>query len=103
MSTIWRMSVLTIMSKQPPHLGMKKLLRRIFCEPSLRDPLGERFGQFGGDLDLDKLLEHVETFNEPSLADLLGERFDQIGCDLDLDKFLKQAKMFNEPSLEDPP
>jgi hypothetical protein len=34
------------MSKQPPHLGMKKLLRKIFCEPSLEDPLGEHFDQF---------------------------------------------------------
>ena len=74
----------------------------IFCEPSLEDPLGECFDQFGGALDLDKLLENVETFNEPSLEDLLGEIFYQIGCDLDLDKFLKQAKMFCEPSLEDP-
>ena len=59
----------------------------------LKNPLGERFDQFGGDLDLDKLLEHVEIFNEPSLEDLLGECFDQIGCDLDLDKFLKQVEM----------
>ena len=53
----------------------------------------ERFDQFGGDLDLDKLLYHAETFYELSLEDPLREHFDQIRCDLDLDKFLKQAVM----------
>ena len=62
--------------------GNEETVEEIFCEPSLEDPLGERFDQFGGDLDLDKLLEHVETFNEPSFEDPLGEHFDQIGCDL---------------------
>ena len=81
--------------------GNEEIDKEIFCEPSLEDPLEERFNQFGGDLDLDKLLYHVETFNEPSLEDPLRERFDQIGCDLDLDKFLKQAVIFSEPSLED--
>jgi hypothetical protein len=83
-------------------LGNEETVEDIFFEPSLEDPLEERFNQFGGDLDLNKLLDHAETFNEPSLEDSLGERFDQIGYDLDLDKFLKQAMMFSEPSLEDP-
>ena len=54
------------------------------------------------DLDLDKLLDHADTFSEPSLEDPSEECFDQIECDLDLDKFLKQAVMFKKPSLEDP-
>jgi hypothetical protein len=102
MDNTWRKSTLTIKSKQPPHLGMKKLLRRFFCEPSLEDPLGEQFDQFGGDLDLDKLLEHVEIFCEPCLEDPSGELFDQFGDNLDLDKLLEHVETFNEPSLEDP-
>ena len=81
-------------------LGNEEIDKEIFCEPSLEDPLEVCFDQFGGDLDLDKLLYHDETLNEPSLKDPLRECFDQIGCDLDLDKFLKQAMMFSEPSLE---
>jgi hypothetical protein len=54
------------------------------------------------DLDLDRLLDHVDTFSEPSLEDPSGECFDEIEYDLDLDKFLKQAVRFREPSLEDP-
>jgi hypothetical protein len=46
MDNTWRMSTPTILSKQPPHLGMKKLLRRFFCEQSLEDPLGEHLDQF---------------------------------------------------------
>jgi hypothetical protein len=80
----------------------EETVEEIFCESSLEDPLGERFDQLGDNLDLDKLLEHVETFNEPNLKDPLVELFDEIGCDLDLDKLLKQAKMFSEPGLEDP-
>jgi hypothetical protein len=56
--------------------GNEETIQEIFCEPSFEDPLEERFDQFEGDLDLDKLLDHVETFNEPSLEDLLGEHFD---------------------------
>ena len=74
-------------------LGNEETVEKIFCEPNLEDPLEERFDQFGGDLDLDKLIDHAETFNKPSLEDLLGECFDQIGYDLDLDKFLKQVVM----------
>ena len=62
----------------------------------------ERFDQFEGDLNLDKLVDHADTFSEPSLKDPLGERFDLIWCNLDLDKFLKQAVMYRETSLEDP-
>ena len=54
----------------------------------------EHFDQFGGDLDLDKLLDHVETFSEPSLEDPSGEHFDQIEYNLDLDKFLKSGGSF---------
>ena len=82
--------------------GSEEVVKEIFCEPSLEDSLEERFDQFGGDLDLDKLLDHAYTFSEPSLEDLSGEHFDQIGCNMDLDKFLKKAVMFKEPSLEDP-
>ena len=80
----------------------EEVVEEIFYEPSLENLLEERFDQFGGDLDLDKLLDHVDIFSEPSLEDPSGECFDQIGCNLDLDKFLKQAVMFREPSLEDP-
>ena len=69
--------------------GNEETVEEIFCVPSLEDPLEERFDQFRGDLDLDKLLYHAETFNEQGLKDLLRELFDQIGCDLELDKFLK--------------
>ena len=82
--------------------GSEEVVKEIFCEPSLEDPLGEVFDQFGGDLDLDKLFDHADTFCEPSLEDPLGECFAQIGCKLDLNKFLKQAMMFKEPSLKDP-
>ena len=78
--------------------GSEEVVEEIFCEPSLEDSLGDCLDQFGGDLDLDKLLDHAE----PSLEDPSGERFDQIEYNLDLDKFLKQAMMFREPSLEDP-
>ena len=54
--------------------------------------MGESFNQFGGDVDLDKLIEHVETFNEPSLEDPLGECFDQFGGDLDLDKLVLRIR-----------
>jgi hypothetical protein len=64
--------------------------------------LEECFDQFGYDLDLDKLLDHADTFSEPSLKDPSGEHFDQIKCNLDCDEFLKQAVMHTEPSLEDP-
>jgi hypothetical protein len=69
--------------------GSEEIVKEIFCEPSLEDPLEERFDQFGGNLDLDKLLDHADTFSESSLEDPLEEPFDQIGCNLDLDKFLK--------------
>jgi hypothetical protein len=87
---------------QTTTFGSVEVVEEIFCEPSLEDPLEEHFDQFGGDLDLDKLLDHADTFIEQSLKDPSGERFDQIECNLDLDKFLKQAAMFREPSLEDP-
>jgi hypothetical protein len=79
---------------QTTTFGSEEVVEEIFCEPSLEDPSGERFDQFGGDLDLDKLLDHADTFSEPSLEDPSEERFDQIECNLDLDKFLKQAVMF---------
>ena len=82
--------------------GNEETVEEIFCESSLEDPLGEHFDQFGGDLDLDKLLEHVETFNETGLVDPLGERFDQFGGDLHLDKLLEHVEIFSEQSIEDP-
>jgi hypothetical protein len=80
----------------------EEVVEEIFCEPSLEDPLEERFDQLGDDLDLNKLLDHADTFSEPSLEDPSGERFDQIECNLDCDKFLRQVVMFRKPSLEDP-
>ena len=47
--------------------GSEEVVEEIFCEPSLEDPLDERFDQFGGDRDLDKLPDHADTFSEPSL------------------------------------
>jgi hypothetical protein len=49
--------------------GSEKVVEEIFCEPSLEDPLEECFDQFGGDLDMDKLLDHANTFSELSLKD----------------------------------
>jgi hypothetical protein len=69
---------------------------------SLEDPEMEHFAPDRDDLDLDRLLDHADTFSEPSLEDPSGECFHQIENDLDLDKFLKQAMRFREPSLEDP-
>jgi hypothetical protein len=82
--------------------GNEETVEEIFCEPSLEDPLEERFDQIGGNLDLDKLLEHAKIFDEPSLEDPVEEYFAQYECNLDLNKFLEQPKIFNEPSLEDP-
>jgi Zn-finger protein len=87
---------------QTTTFGSEEVVEVIFCEPSLEDPLGERFDQFGGDLNLDKLLDHADTFIEPSLEDPSGERFDQFGGDLDLDKLFDHADTFSEPILEDP-
>jgi hypothetical protein len=69
---------------------------------SLEDPEMEHFDPDRDDLDLDRLLDHADTFNEPSLEDPSGECFDQIENDMDLDNVLKQAMRFREPSLDDP-
>jgi hypothetical protein len=69
---------------------------------SLEDPEIKHFAPDRDDLDLDRLLDHADTFSEPSLEDPSGKCFDQIENDLDLDKFLNQAVRFSEPSLEDP-
>ena len=61
--------------------GNEETVEEIFCEPSLDDPSGERFDQFGGDLDLDKFLELAKIFNEPSLEDPLKECFAHFGYD----------------------
>jgi hypothetical protein len=53
--------------------GNEETVEEIFCELSLKDPLEERFDQFGGDLDLDKLVEDVETSDEPSLQEPLED------------------------------
>ena len=52
--------------------GSEEVVEEIFCEPSLEDLLGEYFDQFGGDLDLDKLLDQADTFSEPTLQDPSG-------------------------------
>jgi hypothetical protein len=80
----------------------EEIVKEIFGEPSLEDPLEECFDQFGDDLDLDKLLDHADSFSGPSLEDPSGKCFDQIECNLDCDEFLKQAVMLIEPSLKDP-
>jgi hypothetical protein len=74
----------------------------VASECSLEDPKMEHFAPDKDDLDLDRLLDHADTFSEPSLEDLSGECFDQIENDMDLDNVLKQAVRFREPSLEDP-
>jgi hypothetical protein len=79
----------------------EEIVDEVVSELSLEDPEIEHFAQDKDDLDLDKLLDHADTFSEPSLRDPSGECFDQIECDLDLDKVLKQVVMFREPSLED--
>jgi hypothetical protein len=53
---------------------------------SLEDPEMEHFAPDRDDLDLDRLLDHVDTFSEPSLEDPSGECFDEIEYDLDLEK-----------------
>jgi hypothetical protein len=72
MSTTWKMNTLTIMSKQPPHLGMKKLLRIIFVSRSLEDPLGEHFDQFCEQAVVENQVderkeEQTEDLEEPHL------------------------------------
>ena len=52
---------------QTTTFGSEEVVKDIFCEPSLEDPLEEHFDQFGGDIDLDKLLDHADTFSKPSL------------------------------------
>jgi hypothetical protein len=74
----------------------------VASECSLEDPEIEHFAPDRDDLNLGRLLDHVDTFSEPNLEDPSGECFDQIEYDLDLDKFLEQAVRFREPSLEDP-
>jgi hypothetical protein len=72
----------------------------IASECSLEDPEMEHSAP---DRDnLDRLLDHADTFSEPSLEDPSRECFDQIENDLDLNEFLEQAVRFREPSLEDP-
>jgi hypothetical protein len=46
---------------QTTTFGSEEVVEEIFCEPSLKDPLGKRFDQFGDDLDLDKLPDHADT------------------------------------------
>jgi hypothetical protein len=65
-------------------LANEEIIKNIVKKPSLEDLLGECFDKFGGDLDLDKLLKHVDTYNELSLEDPLEECFAQFEFDLDL-------------------
>jgi hypothetical protein len=72
----------------------------IESECSLEDTEMEHFAPERDDLD--RLLDHANTFSEPSLEDPSGECFDQIEYDMDLDEFLEQVVRFSEPSMEDP-
>jgi hypothetical protein len=53
--------------------------------------MGECFIDFGGDLDIDKLLEQDDAFNEPSLEDHLEECFAPLGYDINLNMLFEQA------------
>ena len=79
--------------------GNEETVKEIFCEPSLEDPSREHFDQFGGDLDLGKLLEKAKIFNEPSLEDPLKECFAHYEFDLDLDMIREQAQPLLDPTL----
>jgi Zn-finger protein len=78
----------------------KEIGDEIASECSLEDLEMEHLTPDSDDLDLDRRLDHVDTFSEPSLENPSGECFDEI--ENDLDKFLEQADRFSEPSLEDP-
>ena len=82
-------------------LDLDKLLKhaKTSDEPSLEDPLEERFAQFECNLDLDKFLEQAKIFNEPSLEDPLKECFAQFEFDLDLDMIHEQARPYWIPIL----
>jgi hypothetical protein len=80
--------------------GSEESVVEIVNEPSLEDPLGERFAQFGCDLDLDKFLEQAKTSNEPSLEDPLEECFAQFEFNLDLDMIHEQAEALLDSNLE---
>jgi hypothetical protein len=46
---------------------IEKIVEETFNEPSLEDPLGECFAQFGGDMDLDRLLEQADALLDSTL------------------------------------
>ena len=57
------------------HAWEWETVEEIFCEPNIEDSELECFAQ--SDLDPDKFLEQVKTFNEPSLEDPSEENFSQ--------------------------
>jgi hypothetical protein len=65
----------------------------VLHDQSLEDPKMEHFALDRDDLDLDRLLDHADTFSEPCLEDPSGKCFNQIENDMDLDNVLKQAMM----------
>jgi hypothetical protein len=83
-------------------LDLDKFLEqaKTFNEPSVEDPLGERFDQIGCDLDLDKVLKQAVMFSEPSLEDLLGECFAHFEFNLDLDMIREQAEALLDSTLK---
>jgi hypothetical protein len=85
---------------QTTTFGSEEVVKLIFCEPSLKDPSGERFDQIECNLDLDKFLKQAVMFREPSLEDPLEESFAQFEFDLDLDIIHEQAKALLDPTLE---
>ena len=76
----------------------EEIVEEILCEPNIEDPELECFAQ--SNLDPDKFLKQVKTFNEPSLKDPLEEKFAQFEFDLDLDMIYELAKALLDPTLE---
>jgi hypothetical protein len=67
MDNTWRKSALTIVSKQPPHLRMKKLFGRRLVSQVWRIPWKSAFAQFEFDLDLDTIHEQDEAILDSTL------------------------------------
>jgi hypothetical protein len=74
MSTTWRMSTFTIMSKQLVATTPRneENVEENFCEPSLEDPLGEHFDQFYQQVVVENQVderkeEQTEDLEEPHL------------------------------------
>ena len=76
----------------------EETIEEILCEPNIEDPELECFAQ--SNLDPNKFLEQVKTFNEPSLEDPVEENVAQFEFDLELDMICEQAKALLDPTLE---